>query len=161
MKKILEEVRQYDPSILFVITRSTNTNLVCYKPKYRNGRLDRVSPLDVFWFNKDPDTLRQNNNQAIEQLSWMESKFAYGYTVKNYTLGCVVLSMVADPKTDLSIIQDLHSSYPSVKCMMGTKQLKGMFIQTVSGFIKPSVSYVDLFYQNTSGTLSKKRKFPS
>ena len=71
MTSIFEKVKEQDPYVFFVVTRSWNKNVVVYS-------LD-ISPKDIvinpYWimYEKDP------NGNEVESLTIIEERFGFGY----------------------------------------------------------------------------------
>jgi len=59
---------------LFRITRNKNNNVVCYDVRHLSGRLDKDSPVSVYW-------VIPSENNKLENLSFLERTRAYGISV--------------------------------------------------------------------------------
>ena len=59
---------------LFRITRNKNNNVVCYDVRHNSGKLNKDSPVSVYW-------VIPSENNKLENLSFLERTRAYGISV--------------------------------------------------------------------------------
>lgn len=71
------------PTVVCVLTRSCNANVVVYEANITpSGRLDRKDPISVYWLDLDPELRARRRAKGIlhdyEKLSFLERTMAYG-----------------------------------------------------------------------------------
>jgi hypothetical protein len=64
-----------NPEQLFYLQRSPNTNTLVYELNRKNGVLDTVAPIHIFW-------ICYAEHGQKEELTGVQRKYAYGLTVK-------------------------------------------------------------------------------
>jgi hypothetical protein len=124
---------------LFHIERSKNKNIVCYDFKIdASGKPDKKMPVDVYWINREEYPGKRG------ELSYIQRKLAYGYTI----VGCddktviVELNAVKDRKV---IIEEDESQHYSGKMIINQQQaiLQKVYVKTQSPD-SMTVEYVEL-----------------
>jgi hypothetical protein len=128
-----------DPARLFCIERNKNANVVCYDVHLRKDRkLDRSNPIHAYWIMRAEDGRR-------EELSWLERKFAYGFTILGdpsdtgfrFRLDALPDRAIAVRRADLTF---------RAETMVARRRsrLVGVFVQAKEGGVTPKVRYIDL-----------------
>ncbi len=126
---------------LFVITRSTNANVVHYDARLReSGSVNPEDPISAYWVMKAKDGRR-------EGLTWLERHFAYGYSV----VGSVApegfrMRLTAFEKREIAVVRRARESYHARVPMHGQPAtLERIHVQTAESGVTPRVLYVNLF----------------
>lgn len=71
-----EQIKAKCPNIFFILTRTTNENVVVYELNLKHGKINTKNPVNVFWLNVDPGyTCKQ-----YESLTFTENRYVYGIT---------------------------------------------------------------------------------
>lgn len=125
------------PERLFHIARSLNKNLVCYDARLDNGKLDIDDPIKVYWVN------RTNRPGAIDDLSFIQRKLAYGYKVVEKGDDSCQVTLSAYPERRITIKKE-GERYAGFLTINGVQaRLTTLFVQ-----LKPNssinVDYVEL-----------------
>src|SRR5512141_906512 len=123
---------------LFCIERNKNTNVVCYDARLRtDGKLDRGHPLEAYW------VMRAENGRR-EELSWIERKLAYGFTVVGSANDSGFrFRLDALPGRVLDVRRDDQRLQAETTVAGRRSRLVGVYVQVKEAF-KPVVRYVDL-----------------
>jgi hypothetical protein len=125
--------------------------VVCYVPNIKNGHLVSHEPFRVFWVNQDTKTLANNGGEVKEELTWLESKTAYGCTVLPIRdSGVVQVTIAAHPSLPITVLT--NTSSPGVTCMVGEEELLGIHVATNGRFFT-SVSHVILYTMKRNGAV--------
>ena len=75
---------------LFHIERSKNKNMVCYDLNMDlTGKPDEKQPLSVYWINREEHPGRRG------ELSYLQEKLAYGYTVDGKQNEAIIIGLNA------------------------------------------------------------------
>ncbi len=64
-------IPRFNAKTLFYVQRTPNTNTIMYELNTKNGVLDDKDPIHIYW-------IRYANGGGIEELSYIQRKFAYG-----------------------------------------------------------------------------------
>ena len=124
---------------LFHIERSKNRNIVCYdlNPSL-SGKPDEKEPVNVYWVN------RETNPGQQSELSSIQKKLAFGYTVVNKSDGAITIEINALKKRRVSIVQDEKANY---FCRMEINSqsavLRKIYVKTLESN-SMQVKYVDV-----------------
>ena len=131
-----------EPNQLFYIQRSVNDNTVIYAANLdRRGRLDRDTPIDVYWrwYNVD------GHKKA---LNFLERMMAYGVRTiaSNSSGGSVAVRLAALPERKLTLDQD-DKGRPEAILQMGNRlaRLVYVYLQVDDHGFMPSVKAIDVF----------------
>jgi hypothetical protein len=128
-----------EPARLFCIGRNKNANVVCYDARLQKGRkLYRSHPIDAYWIMRAEDGRR-------EELSWLERKYAYGFTI----LGDASDSgfrfrLDALPDRTIDVRHADRTFRAETMVARRRSRLVSVFVQTKEGGVMPKVRYVDL-----------------
>ena len=131
------------PNLLFYIGRSLNKNVVvfCYN---KNGKtLDKNSPLNVYWI------MREKEGNPREEITFMESKMAYGHKIVDVNDKECYFTTSALPNETLQIKLNPEGKY---RCYYIFEQkeyiLKKVFVETDESGMIPKVKYIELYLQD-------------
>lgn len=126
------------PQLLFYVKRSLNKNVVIYKyNKTKDGKIDTANPIHHYWI------MRENKGE-IEELSFLEKKLAYGYTITDFTPSTIDFLIKPIPYYPLQIVQYKSSYITKIKIKGEWHPLVSVFVQLQKGFLK-QVEYIDVF----------------
>ncbi len=111
---------------LFVIERSKNANQICYDLNFDNrGNLGADKPLKVYWYNKTDRPV------AINNLSHIQEKYAYGFSSRPIGDGNYEIILVAFPKRKINLVKDSKGKYQAIILIGGKKaRLTKIFVQS-------------------------------
>jgi hypothetical protein len=131
-----------DPSMLFYIQRSVNSNTVVYAAHVDSqGRFDPDAPVDVYWRWYNVDGRRK-------PLNLIERTMAYGVrSVGDHASGGTVAFQVAAlPERTLLLEQD-GLGHPEALIRLGnhTAKLVYVYLQVDDSGLMPDVTAMDLF----------------
>ncbi|HNQ59696.1 MAG TPA: DUF4833 domain-containing protein [Bacteroidales bacterium] len=125
---------------VFVIERSKNANQVCYDLNIDSrGNLNADKPLKVYWLN------RTDRPGAMDNLSLIQAKYAYGYSSKSLGNGDYEITLVAFPERKLRLEKGSDGRYRAIISIAGVRaQLTRIFVQSEPGNYT-KVAWVDLY----------------
>jgi len=125
---------------LFRIERSKNANVVQYDARLRgDGRLDPEQPVVGYWIRLAEDGRR-------EELSWIQRRFAYGFTARtDRDTDRAVLEMAADIGRKLIVYRQGGVYRAETRIDGRPAFLEKLFVQSIEGGWRPKVEYIDLF----------------
>ncbi len=126
---------------LFVIERSTNSNVVHYEAQLGEDRkLNESDPVVVYWEMKTKAGKRQ-------ELSGVEKRRAYGFKFEPdaATPGSVLLHLVPYDKRKLRVSAVDGAASAEITIDGKPSKLKKIFIHTVGHSLIPGVDYIELF----------------
>jgi hypothetical protein len=129
---------------LFHIERSKNKNIVCYDFKIdADGKPDTKMPVDVYWINREEEPGKRG------ELSQIQRKLAYGYTIVGQDDKSVIIELNAVKNRKIIIEEDKQHHY-SGKIMINQQQsiLHKVYVKTQS-INSMSVEYVEISGINT------------
>jgi hypothetical protein len=131
---------QITTSPLFIIERSKNANVVHYDARLTDdGKLDPKEPVIAYWVRLAEDGRR-------EELSWIQKKMAYGFTIKpDPSVDGYRMTMVAVPgrqitvkrEKDAVIAEAIIDGWPAV--------LEKIYINASDGLMGPKVHYIEVY----------------
>jgi hypothetical protein len=126
-------------STVFVIARSLNANVVHYDARWDGrGSLDRERPLIAYWVMHAED-------HRLEELSWFERQFAYGWSVASESPQQLTLRLTAFPERSVAIrIGPAGKPQAYVKIAQRDCILQRIFVRLEDDSAWPSVRYVEL-----------------
>ena len=123
---------------LFHIERSKNKNIVCYDINTdTTGDPDEKKPLSVYWIN------REEYPGQHGELSYMQHKLAYGYTVLGKENGAIIIELNAAKNKKITVEQNDRKYF----CRMDINQQPSVLLKI---YIKTKihnslqVEYVDI-----------------
>jgi hypothetical protein len=125
---------------LFHIERNKNANIVQYDAQVtEEGQLYSKDPIVAYW-------IRLANEGEIKELTWIQKKFAYGFTVK---LGkdktTAKLDMAADIGRSISVERN-GEGYRAIADIDGTSSyIDRIFIHATGSGASTKVDYIELY----------------
>lgn len=125
---------------LFKIGRSKDANEIFYEVKTtQNGSLDLKEPIKIYW-------VKYTKNNAIEPLTMVQQKFAYGLKFLETTQESAEFQFVSYSKRTLSLRKNSHGNYGVFTEVEGKKvELERVFIQIDGGtFWFPKITRVEV-----------------
>lgn len=84
-------------SRLFRISRSLNSNVVCYDVQLVGGMLNQKQPINVYWINNETKPARKKELNAIER------KMAFGYKVISASGQTAKVALAASPQRIITV----------------------------------------------------------
>ena len=124
---------------LFKIERNTNANLIQYDAQIgSDGKLDRKHPVVAYW-------IRLAEQGQKEKLSWIQSKFAYGFTAKlDRKSDSVKLEMAADIGRQITVVNN-SGVYGAMAEIEGKpSQIMKIYIHATGKGMSTTVDYIQL-----------------
>jgi hypothetical protein len=80
---LTQDISRLHPSIFLVCYRTKNKNVVIYEANVVNGKF-ADTPIDAYWLLLEPSYQAPRTKKGIrhnrEELSWLDKRFAWGYT---------------------------------------------------------------------------------
>ena len=131
---------QTGPQSLFKIERSKNANIIQYDAQIgSDGKLLKKEPVIGYW-------IRLAEQGQVEQLSWVQRKFAFGFSAKYHRdSDTATIDMVADIGQPITV-KRVEGKYMAVIDFEGQpSQLERIFIQAHGKGISVTVEYVEIF----------------
>ena len=131
---------QIKTSPLFIIERSKNANVVHYDARLTaDGKLDPKEPVIAYWVLLAEDGRRK-------ELSWIEKKMAYGFTVKpDRSVKGYKMTLVAAPERQITVKKDKDAVRAEVVIAGRPAALEKMHINASDGLTGPKVHYVEVY----------------
>lgn len=132
-------IPKFGPKTQFYVQRTPNTNTIMYELNMKNGVLDDDNPIHVYW-------IRYANGGGIEELSYIQRKFAYGLKVSKVAEEKYKLLFAAYDKIPFYLMKStagIFHTYVEVNGKMIV--LKRIYIRIDKGgtFWAPNVKYVE------------------
>ncbi len=124
---------------LFFLQRTPNTNTIVCELNYKNGFVDKEQPIHMFW-------IRYQEKGQMEDLSYIQRKFAYGVKAKEIGSNKYELNFVSYKKYKMYLMMGADNQY-HVYTSINQKQviLNRIYIEVKGGtFWSPNVEYVEL-----------------
>ena len=124
---------------LFFLQRTPNTNTIVCELNYKDGIVDKEEPIHVFW-------IRYQEKGQMEDLSYIQRKFAYGVKAKEIGSNKYELNFVSYKKYKMYLMMGADNQY-HVYTSINQKQviLNRIYIEIKGGtFWSPNVQYVEL-----------------
>ena len=134
---------------LFYIQRSKNTNAIIYElNRSQDGNPDPINPIHIYW-------IRYASDSTKEELSYIQSKYAYGMTVRPYggQKNSFVMQFVSYDKKTLYLLPTNTPKKYAVYTNINGKlsELKKAFIKLNGGtFWFPTIEYIDMIGKDPS-----------
>jgi hypothetical protein len=125
---------------LFHIERNKNANIIQYDAQVgTNGMLYSKEPVVGYW-------VRLAEQGQIKELTWVQSKFAYGFTVKlNKDENTAKLDMAANLGRTLLVMRD-GENYRAITNIDGVESyIDRIFIQAAGKGTSIKVDYIELY----------------
>jgi hypothetical protein len=136
---LILQAAQLDRQGLFRIERSKNANIIQYDAQVRpNGKLDKKNPVVGYW-------IRLAEQGQIKELSWLQSKFAFGFDADlDADHEGVSLDMTADLGRPIDV-QRYGQEYKAIVDIDGKlSQLEKIYIHATGKGLSTTVNYMDL-----------------
>jgi hypothetical protein len=138
---------------LFRIERSKNANVVQYDAQLTpEGKLKPEKPVIAYW-------IMNANSGGKEDLSWVEKKMAYGFSVEYDTKGDFwIMDLVADIQRKIKVYK-ANGRYRAETLIDGRPAfIDRIYIESIEGGMRPKVKYMEFFGKGikTGSTLYEK-----
>ena len=131
------------PNLLFYIGRSLNKNVVVYCYNKSGKNLNSDTPLSAYWI------MREKENNPTEELTFMESKMAFGFKILEVAEKSCYFNTTALPDETLQVKLNKEGKY---RCYYIYEQkeyiLKKVFVETDEEGVIPKVKYIELYLQD-------------
>ena len=140
---------------LFHIERSVNRNIVCYDINLdRAGVPDEKRPMSVYWINREERAGQRG------ELSFIQERFAYGYSVTGKRNGVIIIALNAVKNREITIEHNGEKYFCKLNINNSPSALHKIFVKT-----KPNnsiqVEYVDIHgFELATGVIMVERIFP-
>jgi len=124
---------------LFHIERNKNANIVQYDVQIgANGRLDSKKPVVAYW-------VRLAEQGQVKKLTWIQRKFAYGFTVKlDQNENTATLNLVRKIGRTIEV-KRVGEDYRAVTQINGVASyIDRIFIHATGKGLSTRVDYIDL-----------------
>ena len=122
---------------LFRIERSKNKNIVCYDVNIVDHKIDRASPLNVYWINNEERPGERDG------LSYIQNKMAFGYKLISTNDQFVEISINACPERIIKIDRNDDVFRSTVSIQNRVARLTKIYVKTdANNSLK--VEYVEL-----------------
>jgi Domain of unknown function (DUF4833) len=128
-----------NPNQLFFLQRSQNTNTVIYELNFKNGIVDSVEPVHIFW-------ICYAEHGQREELTELQRKRAYGLATKYITKDHYELRFLADKKYALDLMKGPDNKFHTYH-LINQKQVifSKIYLQIHGGTLfSPNIKYVVL-----------------
>ena len=110
---------------LFHIERSKNKNIVCYDLNAdATGKPDEKNPLSVYWINREAHPGRHG------ELSYIQQKLAYGYTVAGKQNGAIVIGLNAAKDRIITVEHNEQNYFCRIEINRKPSVLTKIYIKT-------------------------------
>jgi predicted small lipoprotein YifL len=126
--------------LLFIIERSKNANVVNYDARLTtDGKLDPKEPVVAYWVLLAEDGRR-------EELSWIEKKKAYGFTIKpDPSVKGYKMTLVAAPERQITVKKEKDAVRAEAVIDGRPAVLEKMYINASDGLTGPKVHYIEVY----------------
>lgn len=132
--KVRAEVEKIDPTVLFVIAKSSNRNVVVYS--YVDAAAGGCRP---YWLMFEKT---KNNCTPTEGLNFMENNLAYGVSITTIDATTFKIVVVGYPKMNFEI-RNKHS-FVEIDGLFHS--LIGMYVHQSPGYFSTSIDGVTVVY---------------
>ena len=139
---------------LFHIERNKNANIVQYDAQLGpDGLLLAKEPVVAYW-------IRLAHDGEIKELTWVQKKFAYGFTAKlDRKTNTATLDMLADLGRTLGVVRD-DEDYRAVADIDGVESyVEKIFIQASGKGMSTRVEYIELHGAGMNGQGKQHERF--
>ena len=129
-----------DRDALFHIERNKNANIIQYDAQLGpDGKLQARKPVLAYW-------VRLAEQGQVKELSWIQRKFAYGFSTKlNKSENSVTLDMTLNIGRTLLVRQE-GGDYRAIADINGVESyIDKIFIHATGKGISTRVSYIELY----------------
>ena len=124
---------------LFFLQRTPNTNTIVCELNFTGGIIDKDDPVHVYW-------IRYQDKGQLEDLNYVQRKFAYGISSKEIGENKYELNFVSYKKYKMYLMKGADKQF-HVFTNINKKQaiLTRIFIEIKGGtFWSPNIQYVEL-----------------
>ena len=138
---------------MFYLQRTSNTNTIVCELNLNKGKVDRDDPIHVFW-------IRYSDKGQVEELNYIQKKFAYGIVSKEIGINKYELTFVSYKKYKMYLMMAADNQC-HVYTLVNNKQviLSKIFIKINGGsFWLPNIEYVELTGVDPSTNLPIKQR---
>jgi hypothetical protein len=128
---------------LFKIERNTNANIIQYDAQIgTDGRLNSKKPVIAYW-------IRHAEQGQIKELSWIQNKFAYGFSADfNRASDSVTLDMAADLGRPIEVKRN-KGVYMAISDINGKpSRLLKIFIHATGKGMSTTVDFIEFHGTN-------------
>ena len=139
---------------LFHIERSKNANIVQYDAQLdSSGNLLSKEPISGYW-------IRHAEQGQVEELSWAQKKFAYGFKVKlKPEENTAKMELAAKLGRSITVMQS-DNDYKAMTDIEGVASyLDRIFIHSSGKGLSTKVDYIELFGQSVSDQTEQYERF--
>jgi hypothetical protein len=105
-----------------------------------NGKLSTIDPINVYW-------LKRTDNNKVESLTWVQSKFAYGVKYLSKSENSVKFQLAAYDKRTFELKKNMNRKYRVFTISDGKEvEVNRIFIYITGGtFWVPEIPKVELY----------------
>ena len=136
------EIAAQSTANLFYIARTKNANKVYYEAKLNaDGTFDQKEPVHAYWIMWAEDS----TGKTREELSGLERRMAYGYTVSDITPTSFKMTLAAFKKRDIDVHFCKKTPCAEIVISGRPSTLQRLFVVSSEGVLLPHVSEVTLF----------------
>ena len=144
-----------NPNQLFYMQRSPNTNTIVYELNSKNGVIDTVSPVHIFW-------ICYAEHGQKEELTSVQRKYAYGLATKYLGKDRYELRFLANKKHVIELAKGKDQQFHVYDQINGQRAiLTRMFLQIDGGSLfSPNITSVSVWGldpENGSDVFEKKK----
>jgi len=123
-----------NPKQLFFLQRSQNTNTVVYELNIKNGILDPISPVHIFW-------ICYAERSQKEELTSLQRQHAYGVTTPYISKDHYELRFVANKKHIMQLMKGPDHLFHVYGQVNGKQAiLSSIYLQIKGGSLFPPIS---------------------
>ena len=138
MKKLLDNTKKNkkygSDDIMFIIHRSLNENVVCYKGTELENNYEGCYP---FWLMTDGKK---------EELNVLEKYNAYGLSVTKLSENKWKMNIISLNDRNIIIVKDKNNKWKSITKINGKlSQLLGVHVQLKNGWVSYNVDFIEIF----------------
>jgi len=138
---------------LFHIERNKNANIVQYDAQVKDGKLYSKEPVVGYW-------IRLAHEGQIKELTWVQKKFAYGFTVKlNKEENTAILDMAADLGRTILVKRD-GEDFRAIAEIDGVESyIDKIFIHATGKGTSTKVDYIEMFGKAVKDQVEQVERF--
>jgi len=128
-----------NPNQLFFLQRSQNTNTVIYELNLKNGVMDTIEPVHIFW-------ICYAEHGQREELTELQRKHAYGLAIKYITKDHYELRFLADKKYAMDLMKGPDNKFHIYRLVNQKRVIfSKIYLQIHGGtLLSPNIEYVVL-----------------
>lgn len=134
---------------LFKVTRSLNSNIVCYDVQLSGNSLDTKSPISVYWI------INEGRPGTKKDLNAIERRLAYGYKVVSAQGSQAKVTLAAYPKRPVTVCKQGDKWVALITINGKECVLTDIYVKTKSAV---SVEYIELRGTQVQGGAVQKEK---